>query len=87
MYRWETSQDGIILINSNFKFPYFKFPFEVLSLKQLSKVSVQYCFQEYLIGNVLQIIINPSVVALFFSKIPCFQHILMNTVRRMRLNY
>ena len=37
--------------------------------------------------NFLQIIINASLTEFIFSKIPYIQHILMNTFRRMRLNY
>ena len=37
--------------------------------------------------NVLQTIINGYVEEFIFSKIPCFQHILMNTFRWMRLNH
>ena len=52
-------------------------------LEQLSKVSVRCSFQEFLFrkfcANYYQNI--------FFSKIPCFQHILLNTFRRMCLKY
>ena len=83
MYRWKTSKVGIILIN------YFH-----LKLKPLADHQINY--QKYLFDVILknicsenftQIIIKSSVAALILSKIPCFQHILMNTFRRMRLNY
>ena len=56
-------------------------------LKQLSKVSVRCCSQEYLFGNFLQIIVKGSVADFKFIKIPCFQHILLNTFRWMRLKH
>ena len=37
--------------------------------------------------NFLQIIIKASVAECIFSKISCFRHILMNTLKRMRLKY
>ena len=39
--------------------------------------------QEYLFGN----IIKGSVAEFIFSKIPSFQHILLNTLRQMHLQY
>ena len=35
----------------------------------------------------LEIIIKVSLAEFTFSNISCFQHILLNTFRRMRLNY
>ena len=75
----KTSKDGTILIN------YFHLKFK--PLKQLSKVCVWYHSQEYLFqklsGNY-----HPCIGArVYFSKIPCFQHILLNIFRRIHLNY
>ena len=57
-------------------------------LKQLSKkylfVAV---FKNFCSEKFLQIIIKASVEDFIFSKIPCFQHILLNAFRRMLLNY
>ena len=57
-------------------------------LKQLSKkylfVAV---FKNFCSEKFLQIIIKASVEDFIFSKIPCFQHILLNAFRRMRLKY
>ena len=67
----------------------FTFKVEVInrSLKQLSKVSVRCRSQEYLSGKFLKIIVKGFVAGFICSKILCFQHILINTFRRMRLNY
>ena len=67
------------------------FPLEVWvvnrSLKQLLKVSIRCRFQEYLFRNSLQIIIKVFVAEFIFSKIPYFQHILLNTFVWIRFNY
>ena len=56
-------------------------------LKQRSKVSVHCQFQDFCSENFLQIIIQPSVPNFIFSKVPCFQHILLNTCRWILLKY
>ena len=60
-----------------------------VSLKQLSvnKVSVQWYSQEYLLGKFLQIVIKVFVAEFIFSKILCFQNILLNTFRLVTLSY
>ena len=61
-------------------------PFEVQvinrQLKELSKVSVH---QNFCSDNFLQVISKPSVADFILSKISCFQYILLNTFRRIRL--
>ena len=56
-------------------------------LKQLSKVTVRCRSEEYLFGNFSANYYQGSVAEFMFIKIPCFQHILLNTFRRMRLKY
>ena len=58
-----------------------------VSLKQLSKVLVQWYSQEYLFGKFLQIIIKVFVTEFIFSEILCFQNILLNTFRLVTLSY
>ena len=38
-------------------------------------------------ATVLQIIIRGSFAEFIFINVPCFQHVLLNTFRRMRLKY
>ena len=52
------------------------------SFKQLSKVSVSCCSEKF-----LQVIIKASPANFIFSKNPCFQHALLNTLRQIRLKY
>ena len=47
-------------------------------------MSVVY-LKNFLFESFLEIIIKASVADFIFSKIPCFQHILLNKYRRMRL--
>ena len=58
-----------------------------VSLKQLSKTSVWCHSQEYLFGK-FSANQNQSICGrIFFSKIPCFQDILLNTFSSTCLNY
>ena len=56
-------------------------------LKQPSKVSVWCCSQEYLFRNFSVNYYQKSLAEFIFSKIQCFLHILLNTLRQMRLKY
>ena len=51
-------------------------------LKQLSKVSIQCCFNEYFFVK-----FSANYYEFILSKIPCFSFILLNTFRRMRFKY
>ena len=83
MKRWKTSKNGIILIN------YFHLKFKPKAdhknnyQKYLSCVILKNICSE----NFLLIIIKVSVAESIFSRISCFQHIFLNTLRRMHLNY
>ena len=51
-------------------------------LKQLSKVSIQCCSNEYFFVK-----FSANYYEFILSKIPCFSFILLNTFRRMRFKY
>ena len=66
-------KDYIIVINSNY-----------LNISQPSKVSVWLRSQEHLFGN-LSIIVKASLSEFIFSKVRCFQYILLKIFRNMHL--
>ena len=80
MYRWKTGKDGIILIN----YFYLKFKEQVDHWKNFQNDLSGAVMKKICSKIFLQIIINTSVAEFIFSKIACFQHILVNT---FRLNY
>lgn len=52
-----------------------------LPLKQLSKISVPWCSQEYQFGRFSASHYQSICRGVLFSKAPCFQHILLNNFR------
>ena len=76
------SKDGII-----WKFRSVNCQSIIRPLKQLPKVSPVSLSRIFVRKFFLEIIIKVSVTEFVLSKIPLFQHILMNTFRRIRLKY
>ena len=81
----QVKMDGIIQIN------YFHLKFKTKSaIKRTNKVRAvlkNICPKNFQHYHYRKVIISASVAEFIFSKIPCFQHILTNTSRRMRLNH